>query len=245
MNSGAVYVSYLLTPASWFAEFGEVLAERLVEESQNKGMNRCIETIEQGKFVISRSLAWPRIPHQEHLHGSVSVLFSVVKFCSPLFRPTIFPPLSLFLPTRRFSKRGIDTGRMAVSLAETTIIRRLAKPVTIPAKLWLTFKFVRMVNLHGGEESARKGDNDTKASRKWMRSRENGKNAESLVATDEASRGGRRDGSPMGGGVRSRGWWKRSAGKRRAICPPGRSRGQGCFVPALTNHPPLSKPVRL
>ncbi|CAM9864977.1 unnamed protein product, partial [Ascophyllum nodosum] len=51
-----------------------------------------------------------------------------------------------------FMKRGIDSGRMAVSLAESTFFRKLAKPVTIPAKLWLTWKFVQVVNVHGGEQ---------------------------------------------------------------------------------------------
>ena len=41
---------------------------------------------------------------------------------------------------------------MAVSLAESTFFRKLAKPVTIPAKLWLTWKFVQVVNVHGGEQ---------------------------------------------------------------------------------------------
>ncbi|CAM9987190.1 unnamed protein product [Ectocarpus sp. 8 AP-2014] len=38
------------------------------------------------------------------------------------------------------NKRGIDSGRMAISLAESTLFRKLAKPVTIPGKLWLKFK---------------------------------------------------------------------------------------------------------
>ncbi|CAM9887813.1 unnamed protein product, partial [Discosporangium mesarthrocarpum] len=34
--------------------------------------------------------------------------------------------------------RGIDTGRLAVSLGESTLFRKLTKPITIPGKLWLT-----------------------------------------------------------------------------------------------------------
>ncbi|CAM9389062.1 unnamed protein product, partial [Pylaiella littoralis] len=41
------------------------------------------------------------------------------------------------------SKRGIDSVRVAVSLAESTVFRKVAKPVTIPAKLWLTLKCVQ------------------------------------------------------------------------------------------------------
>lgn len=143
---------------------------------------------------------------------------------------------------------------MAVSLAESTVFRKLAKPATIPAKLWLTFKFVQATNDLDEErqEAGGGGNNDE------------GNNASS---PNRSGRGGGRDekvqrgGKPAtvvdasrepqqrslmgGGGVRSEGWGKNNGKKRKAkICPPGRSRGQGCFVPSLTISPHLSKPAR-
>lgn len=47
---------------------------------------------------------------------------------------------------------------MAVSLAESTVLRKLAKPVTIPGKLWLTWKFVQAVNMGKNQSAAESGD---------------------------------------------------------------------------------------
>lgn len=134
------------------------------------------------------------------------------------------------VPYNRLSKRGIDSGRMAVSLAESTCFRKLAKPVTIPAKLWLTFKFVQVANLNKSE-----GDNDVSQGRSTSRDKtadEEGKRRKRSRTTPSAVAAEREPGrgsAKVGGGR----WGQGRGSKRKAICPPGGRRGEsGCFVPA-------------
>ncbi|CBJ27955.1 conserved unknown protein [Ectocarpus siliculosus] len=107
------------------------------------------------------------------------------------------------------NKRGIDSGRMAISLAESTLFRKLAKPVTIPGKLWLTLKlsqtFLVGDDRDNGNESTNSGTRRP-------------------LVKEAAS------------GTRGWGWLRkgRRSGKRgKTICPPGRrggGRAPGCFV---------------
>jgi hypothetical protein len=39
--------------------------------------------------------------------------------------------------------RGCDTKRLTTSFAESTVFRKSIKPVSIPAKLWITFKLMQ------------------------------------------------------------------------------------------------------
>jgi hypothetical protein len=39
--------------------------------------------------------------------------------------------------------RGYDTKRLTTSFAESTVFRKSIKPVSIPAKLWITFKLMQ------------------------------------------------------------------------------------------------------
>ncbi|CAM9873144.1 unnamed protein product, partial [Ectocarpus fasciculatus] len=108
------------------------------------------------------------------------------------------------------NKRGIDSGRVAISLAESTLFRKLAKPVTIPGKLWLTLKLSQTFLVNGDH------DNGTESTKRRREQKPLGKEASSGTG---------------GWGWRRKG---RGSGKRRkAICPPG-SRGggkaPGCFV---------------
>ncbi|CAN0005600.1 unnamed protein product [Scytosiphon promiscuus] len=149
------------------------------------------------------------------------------------------------------SKRGIDSGRVVFSLAESTLFRKLAKPVTIPAKLWLTLNFVQRTGgrrvVDGDREedrSSRKGENGEGIAR--------GRRAPAAATAGELSKGekgasgggdtivtereggaeAKRPSSKAGGGL---GWGGgRAKRRRKAICPPG-SRGgaPGCFVAAI------------
>ncbi|CAM9812219.1 unnamed protein product, partial [Hapterophycus canaliculatus] len=119
------------------------------------------------------------------------------------------------------SKRGIDSGRVVLSLAESTLFRKLAKPVTIPAKLWLTLKFVQRTG--GGNNNDDRGEKGELGGKGAT----GGGGTRGRRAPEAAAAG---MGSGWGGG--------RSKRRRKAICPPG-SRGgaPGCFVaayPAVT-----------
>lgn len=162
----------------------------------------------------------------------------------------------------RFSKRGIDTGRMVVALAESTVFRKLAKPITIPAKLWLTWKFVQVVNGDdatdadadadadgavgnrgsGGGNSAERGEGRGKGKGTVLRSSGGGggvrkdRGRKTTVVTDrerESPWGSSPEGRRAGGGGGGWGWGRRTGRKRAAICPPGEGGGPGCFVPPL------------
>ncbi|CAM9409476.1 unnamed protein product [Ectocarpus sp. 13 AM-2016] len=107
------------------------------------------------------------------------------------------------------NKRGIDSGRMAISLAESTLFRKLAKPVTIPGKLWLTLKLSQTFLV--GDDRDNGNESTNMGTRRPL--------------VKEAS-------SETGGW----GWLRkgrRSGKRRKAICPPGRrgvGRAPGCFV---------------
>lgn len=60
-------------------------------------------------------------------------------------------PPTLVIDTKKLNKTvgflskvsvKVDPARLGVALAESTAIRKLAMPLTIPAKLWLTWKVV-------------------------------------------------------------------------------------------------------
>ncbi|CAM9218414.1 unnamed protein product [Sphacelaria rigidula] len=109
-------------------------------------------------------------------------------------------------------KRGIDSGRVAVSFAESTLFRKLAKPVTIPGKFWLTFKVIETTNV--GERKARSSSGD-----------------EDLTMTQAAPPGGRSSGEEgRGWGTRLGLGGKRRRRRRAAICNPFGGGGAGCFV---------------
>lgn len=132
-----------------------------------------------------------------------------------------------------------------MSLAESTVFRKLAKPVTIPAKLWLTWKFVQVVNLgHEDDNATANKDKRTSGSKNGRRGTDGGgvagRTAATTVVTDRKAGRGKAEPPRGRGGVNSAsrgggGWGKRQGGKRRkaAICPPGGGRGRGCFIPTL------------
>eukprot|EP00752_Nemacystus_decipiens_P012591 g11151.t1 len=116
------------------------------------------------------------------------------------------------------SKRGIDSGRVAVSLAESTVFRKFAKPVTIPAKLWLTLKFVQgiggMGKGEGGEDddldgstSGRKGAKNPGGKRRRTQQQQQRGDAE-----ENSGRGRAGDDAIATG--RDRGWWERGPAAR-------------------------------
>ncbi|CAB1104925.1 unnamed protein product [Ectocarpus sp. CCAP 1310/34] len=98
---------------------------------------------------------------------------------------------------------------MAISLAESTLFRKLAKPVTIPGKLWLTLKLSQTFLV--GDDRDNGNESTNRVTRRPL--------------VKEASSG-------TGGW----GWLRkgrRSGKRRKAICPPGRRGGgrtPGCFV---------------
>eukprot|EP00611_Tribonema_gayanum_P021935 TRINITY_DN4323_c0_g1_i2.p1 TRINITY_DN4323_c0_g1~~TRINITY_DN4323_c0_g1_i2.p1 ORF type:complete len:132 (+),score=18.51 TRINITY_DN4323_c0_g1_i2:1021-1416(+) len=45
----------------------------------------------------------------------------------------------------RLSSQGWDTARLTTALAESTIFRKSIKPITIPGKLWATWKIMELL----------------------------------------------------------------------------------------------------
>lgn len=126
--------------------------------------------------------------------------------------------LSLRLPpTSRLSKRGIDSGRVAVSLAESTVFRKFAKPVTIPAKLWLTLKFVQGLGGMGkGGEGGDDADDGSGSSGRKSAKSAGGKRRRQLQqppadagATPGRGRAGAERRADTIVTERERGWWER------------------------------------
>lgn len=146
-------------------------------------------------------------------------------------------------------------------MAESTVFRKLAKPVTIPAKLWLTLKFVQGLDGMGKAEGGRPRDDakartrdsataaaDVKKDAEPSRGRR-ARGAESAAVAGQARAwwargpakeggGGSRGVSPDPSGAKG-GWgWRgvgRSGRKKKAICPPvrrGGGRAPGCFLAA-------------
>lgn len=126
-----------------------------------------------------------------------------------------------------------------LSLAESTLFRKLAKPVTIPAKLWLTLNFVQRVggrkndNLDGngatidGDTKGRRTPKATAASK--LAKGEKGASGADMIVVEREGAGGKQSSSNAGG------WGGgRSKRRRKAICPPGTRGGTpGCFVSAF------------
>ncbi|CAM9319676.1 unnamed protein product [Choristocarpus tenellus] len=104
------------------------------------------------------------------------------------------------------ANQGIDTGRLAVSLAESSLFRKLAKPITIPAKLWLTILAVQaMPKTEVATEAAAEVDKGGQAGARARREKGN----ERKVKSGRGSRRGR--------------------ARHKAACSPS---GAGCFVAA-------------
>ena len=56
---------------------------------------------------------------------------------------------------KRYVPAGSDPRRLVVSLAESAVARNLARPVTIPLKLWLTYRIMTGMSSSRQRDSAR------------------------------------------------------------------------------------------
>lgn len=170
------------------------------------------------------------------------------------------PPPTPPSKNNRFAKRGIDSGKVAVSLAESTVFRKLAKPVTIPAKLWLTWKFVQATDMRQNISSSPSPSSSPSSSplddqqkpenegngpwgRLRLLTRRNSDEPGGTQASNrrgvgvgglpQRAKGARAQGLGLGAGAgaRTRAGERGGRRRRKAVCSPfGGGGGPGCFV---------------
>ncbi|KAG5181504.1 hypothetical protein JKP88DRAFT_349226 [Tribonema minus] len=63
----------------------------------------------------------------------------------------------------RLSSQGWDTARLTTALAESTIFRKSIKPITIPGKLWATWKIMELLPWRQSRMAPAKGESPVTA----------------------------------------------------------------------------------